>query len=102
MKKTKTRIEKDSLGTRPVPADAYYGVETVRAVENFPISGERFHPDFIWALAVIKKACAQANLSLGRLDPKKANAIIRASEEVMAGKLRGEFVTDTLQSGAGV
>jgi aspartate ammonia-lyase len=102
MKNQKTRIEKDSLGTKPVPAAAYYGIETVRAIENFPVSGERFHPDFIWALAVIKKACAEANLSLGRLDRKRANAIIRAAEEVIAGKLRGEFVTDTLQSGAGV
>ena len=102
MKKEKLRIEKDSLGTMLVPAEAYYGVETVRALENFPVSGERFHPDFIWALAVIKKACAEANLSLGRLDRKRAKAIIRAAEEVMSGEMREEFVTDTLQSGAGV
>ena len=102
MKKQKMRIEKDSLGSRPVPAAAYYGIETVRAVENFPISGLRFHADFIWALAVIKKACALANLSLKRLDARRAKAIVKASEEVMAGAHNGEFVTDALQSGAGV
>lgn len=97
-----TRIEKDSLGTKPVPADAYYGAETVRALENFPISGLRFHPDFIWALATIKKACAQANLELKRLDSKRAKAIIQASDEIITGKWRDQFVTDVLQSGAGV
>jgi aspartate ammonia-lyase len=102
MKKQKTRIEKDSLGTRPVPFAVYYGIETVRAVENFPISGLRFHPDFIWALAAIKKACALANRSLKRLDSRRAGAILKACDEVMAGRHDGEFVTDALQSGAGV
>jgi aspartate ammonia-lyase len=102
MKKKKTRMEKDSLGTRPVPAAAYYGIETVRALENFPVSGLGFHPDFIWALAVIKKACALSNRSLGRLDSRRAGAIVKACNEVMAGIHNGEFVTDALQSGAGV
>lgn len=102
MRKRKTRIEKDSLGTRPVPAEAYYGIETVRAVENFPVSGVRFHPDFIWALAVIKKACALSNRSLGRLDSRRAGAIVKACDEVMTGTHDREFVTDVLQSGAGV
>ncbi|MFH1208088.1 MAG: aspartate ammonia-lyase [Candidatus Omnitrophota bacterium] len=102
MKNQKTRIEKDSLGTKPVPAAAYYGIETVRAVENFPVSGLGFHPDFIWALAVIKKACALSNRSLGRLDSRRAGAIVKACNEVMAGIHNGEFVTDALQSGAGV
>jgi aspartate ammonia-lyase len=102
MKNRKTRIEKDSLGTRLIPAEAYYGIETLRALENFPISGLRFHPDFIWALAVIKKACSLSNRSLGRLDGRRAGAIIKACEEVMAGIHNGEFVTDALQSGAGV
>jgi aspartate ammonia-lyase len=102
MKKQKTRIEKDSLGTRPVPSAAYYGIETVRAVENFPISGLRFHSGFIWALAVIKKACALANRSLKRLDSRRAGAILKACDEVMTGKHNNEFVTDALQSGAGV
>lgn len=102
MKNKKMRIEKDSLGKRPVPAAAYYGIETVRAVENFPVSGLRFHPDFIGALGVIKKACVLANRSLGRLDGRRAGAIIKACDEVMAGIHDGEFVTDALQSGAGV
>jgi len=102
MKKQKTRIEKDSLGSRLVPASAYYGIETVRAVENFPVSGLRFHSDFTWALAVIKKACALANSSLGRLDRRRASAIIKACDEVMAGMHQAHFVTDALQSGAGV
>jgi len=102
MRKKKTRIEKDSLGTRPVPSEAYYGIETMRAVENFPVSGLGFHPDFIWALAAIKKSCALSNGSLGRLDGRRARAIIKACDEVMAGKHHGQFVTDALQSGAGV
>ncbi|MFA5167991.1 MAG: aspartate ammonia-lyase [Candidatus Omnitrophota bacterium] len=102
MKKQKTRIEKDSLGTRPVPAAAHYGIETVRAIENFPISGLGFHPDFIWALAVVKKACALSNCSLGRLDSRRARAIIKACDEMMTGIHDREFMTDALQSGAGV
>ena len=102
MKKQKTRIEKDSLGTRPVPAAAYYGIETVRAIENFPVSGLGFHQDFIWALAVIKKACALSNRSLGRLDSRRAGAVVKACDEVMAGIHNSEFVTDALQSGAGL
>lgn len=96
------RIEKDSLGEKAVPAAAYYGAETVRAVENFPISGERFHPDFIWALAVIKRACALANRSLGRLDGRRAGGILKACDEMMAGFHDAQIVTDALQSGAGV
>ncbi|HNX69010.1 MAG TPA: aspartate ammonia-lyase [Candidatus Omnitrophota bacterium] len=102
MKKIKVRFEKDSLGTRPVPAAAYYGIETVRAVENFPISGLRFHPEFFRSLALLKKACAQANFSLRRLDARRARAILKACDEVIAGKHRDHFVTDALQSGAGV
>jgi aspartate ammonia-lyase len=98
----KYRTEKDSLGEKRVPADAYYGIETVRAVENYPISGLRFHDHFIWALAVIKKACARANQSLGSLDRRRANAIVRACDEILSGKFRDQFVTDVLQSGAGV
>ena len=98
----KTRTEHDSLGTKQVPHSAYYGTETVRAIENYPISGLRFHPVFIWATAAIKKAAAQSNITLKRLNPKIGKAIIRASEEVMAGKLRDQFVVDAFQSGAGV
>lgn len=98
----KTRHEKDSLGTRQVPASAYYGIETLRASENFPISGMRFHFNFIWALAMIKKACARSNQALKRLDAKKTNAIVRACDEIAGGKLQDHFITDVLQSGAGV
>ncbi|MBI3317394.1 MAG: aspartate ammonia-lyase [Candidatus Omnitrophica bacterium] len=98
----KTRIEKDSLGSKAVPASVYYGSETARALENFPISGLRFHPDFFWAMAVLKKACAHANLSLKRLDTRRAKAIIRVCDEILSGKLQDQFVTDALQSGAGV
>ncbi|HXV28655.1 MAG TPA: aspartate ammonia-lyase [bacterium] len=98
----KTRLEKDSLGAKAVPQKAYYGVETVRAIENFPISGLRFHPSFIRALAVIKKSCARANLSLRKLDSRRAKAIIRACDEIIRGKWHDQFVTDALQSGAGV
>lgn len=101
-KATRFRTERDSLGTKKVPAEAYYGVETVRAVENYPLSGLRFHPTFIWALGAIKKACALTNLSRRALDGRRARAIIRAAEEVMAGKLNDQFVTDAFQSGAGV
>lgn len=98
----KTRLEKDSLGEMRVPADAYYGTETARAIENYPISGLRFHPVFVWATAVIKKAAAEVNWKRGKLDPKIAKAIIQASEEVMEGKFRDQFCVDVFQSGAGV
>jgi aspartate ammonia-lyase len=98
----KFRMEKDSLGNKSVPVDAYYGIETARAVENYPISGIRFHSDFTWGLAAVKTACAKANRSLGRLDAKRSAAIVRAAGEIMAGRLAGQFVTDVLQSGAGV
>ncbi len=98
----KYRVEKDSLGTKKVPAAAYYGVESVRAIENFPISGVRAHSDFIWGLAMTKKACARANVSLKRLDARRGRAIIRACDEVLAGKMDGQFPIDVLQGGAGV
>ncbi len=98
----KYRIETDSLGKKRVPAGAYYGAETARAIENFPISGLRFHGDFTWALATVKKACAFANQSLKRLDARRAKAIARACDEILAGKFQDQFVTDALQSGAGV
>ena len=98
----KTRREKDSLGIKNVPADAYYGVETVRALENFPITGLRFHPDLIWALAQIKKACARSNMELRRLDRRRGLAIVKACDEIIAGKWLNQFPSDVLQSGAGV
>lgn len=98
----KTRMERDSLGAMKVPAAAYYGTESMRAIQNYPISGLRFHKAFVWATAVIKKAAAQVNVSLKRLNPGIGKAIVRASEDVMAGKLAEHFVVDAFQSGAGV
>ncbi|MBN1417383.1 MAG: aspartate ammonia-lyase, partial [Planctomycetes bacterium] len=95
------RIEKDSLGEVRVPAAAYYGVQTARAIENFPISGERPHPLLVRAYALIKKAAARAHRELGTLDSEKADAIIRAAGEIAGGALADHFVVDTYQAGAG-
>lgn len=95
------RIERDSLGELPVPAEAYYGVQTARAVRNFPISGLRPYPAFIWSMALIKRAAAEVNAELGLLDREKARAIMQAAEEVMAGKWHDQFVVDPFQAGAG-
>jgi len=97
----KTRIEKDSLGERKVPARAYYGVQTLRASENFPVSGLRTHPALIQAYACIKKACAQANTALGFLKPALARAVVQACDEVRQGRFDGEFIIDAYQAGAG-
>jgi aspartate ammonia-lyase len=99
--KPATRTERDSLGALEVPADAYYGVQTARAVANFPISGERLHPEMVRAVARIKIAAARANMEVKALDPKKGEAIVRAAEEVLAGKLDRDFVVDAYQAGAG-
>jgi aspartate ammonia-lyase len=96
------RTEKDSLGPREIPADVYYGIQTARAVENFPISGLRAHPELIRAVAMIKEAAAEANRELGLVDARRANAIIAASREVQQGKWNGQFVVDVFQAGAGV
>jgi len=85
-----TRVESDSLGPLEVPADAYYGVQTARAVANFPISGERLHIEMVRAVARIKIAAARANAELQEFDPKKADAVVAAAEEVLAGKLDGQ------------
>ena len=96
-----TRIEKDSLGQKEVPADAYYGLQSVRAIENFPISGLRMHPRMVEAMAMVKKAAAFANAELGLLKPEVSKAIGAAADEVLAGKLRDHFVVDVYQMGAG-
>ena len=96
-----TRIEKDSLGQKDVPAKVYYGIQTLRAVENFPISGLKAHPKFIWATVMIKRAAAEVHLELGLLKPKVAKAIIQASDEILAGKFQDQFVVDVFQAGAG-
>ena len=98
----KMRTEKDSLGEKQVPAEAYFGIQTQRAVENYPISGYRAHPHLIRAMGMIKKAAALANRELKLLDNKRVAAIIQASEEVIAGKFDDQFVVDVYQAGAGV
>src|SRR6266496_5347831 len=99
---TATRTEKDSLGTKEIPAGVYYGIQTARAVENYPISGMRAHPTLIRAFGMVKQAAAEANKSLHLLDRKRADAIIQAAEEVQKGKWDKEFVVDVFQAGAGV
>jgi aspartate ammonia-lyase len=98
-----TRTEHDLLGDREVPADALYGVQTLRAVENFPITGIRLghFPHLIRALAMVKQAAARANLELGLLDPEIAGAIDRACSEIIDGHWHGHFVVDVVQGGAG-
>jgi aspartate ammonia-lyase len=95
------RVERDPLGEVRVPADAYYGVQTTRAVENFPISGMTAVPELVTATVMIKKAAAEANESLRRLPPDIAGAIVRAADDVLKGRLRDQFVVDVYQAGAG-
>jgi aspartate ammonia-lyase len=96
------RKEKDSLGFVEVPSKAYYGAQTARAVDNFPISGMRAYPQLIRALGMVKRAAAEANKELGLVDEKRADAIIQAAQEVIDGKWNAEFVVDVFQAGAGV
>lgn len=95
------RTESDFLGEKKIPADAYYGVQTIRAVENFPITGSKLHPALIRAMALVKKAAAMANKDVNGIDPLIADAIVRAANEVIEGKLRDQFVVDPIQGGAG-
>jgi aspartate ammonia-lyase len=96
-----TRVERDPLGELHVPADAYYGVQTQRAVLNFPISGLKAPAPLVTATVLIKQACARANEAVERLDPAVAGAIVRAADEILAGGLRDQFVVDVYQAGAG-
>ncbi len=96
-----TRTEKDSLGTMEVPDHAFYGVQTARAVQNFPISGLTAHPEFIRALALIKIAAAKTNHHLGYLDEKKAKIIVDAAKRVAKGEFNDHMVVDVFQAGAG-
>ena len=97
----KFRIERDSLGEIAVPADAFYGAQTQRAVENFAVSGLRPYRAFIWSLAVVKRAAAEVNGALGLLDESRAEAILQAAQEVMDGRWDAQFVVDPFQAGAG-
>ena len=95
------RIERDPLGELEVPADAYYGIQTARARDNFRISDLRAPDDLVVATVLIKRAAAEANEALGRLDKRIANAIVEACDEVRSGALRDQFIVDVYQAGAG-
>src|SRR6185503_11133925 len=95
------RTETDSMGEMRVPATAYYGAQTARALENFPISNLRFPRSFIRALGLIKEQAPKANADLGMLPQRTAQAIIKAAREVTEGKLDAQFVVDIFQTGSG-
>jgi fumarate hydratase, class II len=101
MKKDGYRTERDSLGEVLIPSAAYYGAQTQRAWENFPISGQRPHPIFVWSVAVIKQAAAEVNGELGALDSNLTTAISQAAQEVLQGKMADQFIVDPFQAGAG-
>ncbi|HUT17035.1 MAG TPA: aspartate ammonia-lyase [Acidobacteriota bacterium] len=96
-----TRIETDPLGKKAIPKNAYYGIQTLRATENFPVSGIKAPVVFIRAYVLVKKAAALANAEVGWLDQKTAKAIVQACDEILAGKLLDQFVVDVFQAGAG-
>jgi aspartate ammonia-lyase len=96
-----TRTERDPLGEHAVPTGAYYGIQTARALDNFPISGLRAHSDLVTATILIKKAAALANMALDRLPRDVGEAIVAAADDVLAGQLRDQFVVDVYQAGAG-
>ena len=97
----KFRKEADSIGELDIPREAYYGVQALRAMYNFPITGRKLNTEFIKNLAKIKRACAITNKACGLLKPEVANAIEWASSEIMAGRLLDEFIVDAVQGGAG-
>lgn len=97
----KYRLEHDLLGTKEVPINAYYGIQTQRALENFPITGYQPHKELVLAFAMVKKAAAQANMKVGQLDKEKADAIIQAADEILEGKFLDQFIVDVIQGGAG-
>src|SRR4029453_19257054 len=95
------RVEHDPLGEHAVPDDAYYGIQTVRAVENFPISGLHAPAELVTATILVKKAPAQANVALTRLDARVGGAIVQAADEILGGTLADQFIVDVYQAGAG-
>ena len=95
------RTEKDFLGEKKIPADVYYGIQTLRAAENFPITGYKIHEEMIKALAVVKKAAALANMETKRLYKGLGDAIVQAADEILEGKLHDQFIVDPIQGGAG-
>ena len=96
-----TRLESDSIGTMEVPADAYYGVQALRAKRNFPITGTKLHPTFLRNLAQVKKAAAITNYNAGLLKKDISDAILQACDEVLDGKWADQFIVDAIQGGAG-
>jgi aspartate ammonia-lyase len=96
-----TRIERDPLGEKAVPASALYGIQTLRAAENFPISGLRPLPAFVDAVVMIKRSAALTHRETGRLEPRLADAIVRAADEILTGQHRDQFIVDVYQAGAG-
>lgn len=100
-KEEKVRLEHDSIGSKEVPADVYYGVQSLRAAENFYITGMSMHPELIKSIAQIKKAAAIANYEVGHLDKKRTDAIVKACEEIINGKMHDQFIVDPIQGGAG-
>ncbi|MFS0689364.1 aspartate ammonia-lyase [Sporosarcina sp. 179-K 8C2 HS] len=95
------RIEEDLIGKKQIEENSYYGIQTLRAIENFPITGYRLHPELIRSIAMVKKAAALANHETGLLPTEKANAIVQAAEEVIEGKWHDQFLVDPIQGGAG-
>ena len=95
------RIEHDSIGDKEVPQDAYYGVQTLRAAENFRITGLTMHPEIVNSLAYIKKAAAITNCEVGLLDRPIAEAIVEACDEILSGMFHDDFIVDPIQGGAG-
>ena len=97
----KSRVESDSVGSKNVPIEAYYGVQLLRAAENFNITGRRMHKDLIVSLAQVKKATAIANNEAGLMNKKIRDAIVQTCDEIIDGKLHDEFIIDPIQGGAG-
>ena len=101
MSTAELRMEKDFLGIQEVPTDAYYGIQTLRAIDNFPITGYRIHDDLIRTMALVKKAAALANMEIGNLEQRIGQAIVAAADEVIRGKWHDQFIVDPIQGGAG-
>lgn len=95
------RVEKDFLGSRIIPDGAYYGIQTIRARDNFPITGQRLHPALIQAVALVKKAAALANMKTGALNRRIGEAIVQAADEIISGQWLDQFIVDPIQGGAG-
>ena len=95
------RVERDSIGEIEIPVDAYYGAHSLRAAQNFPITGMSMHPEVINTICQIKKAAALTNLDVGRLDKERVDAIVQACDEIIAGEFHDQFIVDPIQGGAG-